>query len=37
LKTLPPDHTDILENNKMIEIIRQKKVLKDIFNENIIE
>ncbi len=33
LKTLPPDHSEILDNKKYIETIRQKKALKDIFNE----
>jgi tetratricopeptide (TPR) repeat protein len=32
LKTLPPDHPEILDNKKYIETIRQKKILRDIFN-----
>ena len=34
LKSLPPDHSDILENKKYIETIQQKKALKEIFQEN---
>lgn len=33
-KTLPMDHPDVLENLKYIEFIRQKKVLKGIFDNN---
>jgi hypothetical protein len=36
LKTLPPDHPDVMENKKYIESIRQKKILKGIFEENTI-
>lgn len=36
LKTLPPDHADIDENNKYIESIKQKQILKKIFQETTI-
>ncbi|UJR20495.1 hypothetical protein I4U23_023623 [Adineta vaga] len=34
LKTLPPDHPDVLENQSYMESIRQKKMLKDLFEEH---
>ncbi|CAF1196544.1 unnamed protein product [Rotaria sordida] len=37
LKTLPPYHPDIVENRLYIESIKRKKILKEIFNENIDE
>lgn len=35
LKTLPEDHADVVENQKYLETIRQKKALKEIFDGNI--
>jgi len=34
LKTLPPDHPDIMENKSYVESIRQKKMLKELFDDN---
>lgn len=35
LKSLPEDAPDVVENQKYLETIRQKKILKDIFDGNI--